>query len=640
MGFQPFKDFENIFKLLGDHPIGGTNALENPNSSINLPDYDIESFLRPIIVDQRSKSLLFFMKTIDRISKNTDDYKRLKNFFVDWYASNKVILENRKNSIADVNAFRYEDIIEKLKSMGFGFLSIFATREDLINLYKDLVELYKIKGTPGALKQIFNFLHFDIKIYEFWLDYTGSDLILVGYNAFDSTDTISFNFNAIVNNDPQWLVTKDNIINLLENNKISLPVKTKYIGVNSAFSVSNLKAYFLILDLEIRLEIDHYNDNDPTSFENDRKYNFSSDVITYDSNVSVLELYLSYIYILEKYFNVHFNVQNPHRILSYYPKYQTDPNASPNDFYTIFIDFKNRLDKQNPTKSDINEFEDKYVWVNGQHIYEMLNEDSFDHCLENKFSDLKTALDNVLGNQDEKKLKENVFKLLRNINDLFDTFLTDINSDFFNYLPNLLNYISKDFDIFGDDFYNIINFFKPYHTQAILKSYISLNERLFDSHFFNKEDHDSSFVNKFSIKAYIVDLLHAGQERCRMEYPAGNVLWDIQGGEHYDCPGLYDKGAGWTSEDVTIIDYKSLYDERWPGLPDGIQPTIVNETYTSSDMDLQNYGEQLGISDADKITVRHVQRSGFPETLDVNSNLTFDFNTAAFDVVEIFLKEY
>lgn len=226
-------------------------------------------------------------------SFNTPDTIRLFNFFIDWYASHKTIVSTSR-SASDVYSLPNSHIDELFSSFGFD------NKVALHNLYsdvkpeffKDLVELYKIKGTPEALYKVLSYFEVDlIALYEYYLfKNTSGELVFRRQEIYKSLNFANvgplsdINFDDIVNFDPHWLLTKDQINQSIARNGYGLPSKTPYIGIVPAFDLNKYVPYLSYIS---RFSQDKYYSGDTTT----------RDILTsINVTVSYIELYLGVIY--------------------------------------------------------------------------------------------------------------------------------------------------------------------------------------------------------------------------------------------------------------------------------------------------------------------------------------------------------
>ena len=276
-------DFLNILQYLQ----GDTSIILDPKTST-------------VAKDEQGKSISY-LNNILIPSFNTPDTIRLFNFFIDWYASHKTIISTSRDA-SDVYSLPSSHIDELFASFGFD------NRNALRNLYpdvkpeffKDLVELYKIKGTPEALYKVLSYFEVDlIALYEYYLyKNTSGELIFRRQEIYrslkfaDIGSLTDIKFDDIVDYDPHWLLTKDQINQSIARNGYGLPSKTPYIGIVPSINFNQFIPYLAYIS---RYSQDKYHSGDTTT----------RDIVTsLNVTVSYIELYVGTIYAFLKEFPI------------------------------------------------------------------------------------------------------------------------------------------------------------------------------------------------------------------------------------------------------------------------------------------------------------------------------------------------
>ena len=223
----------------------------------------------------------------------TSDTIKLFNFFIDWYASHKTIISTSRNA-SDVYSMPSSHMDELFKSFGFDNEVALRNLSSTVKpeLFKDLVELYKKKGTPEALFKILSYFEVDlIALYEYYLYKNSSgDLVFRRKELYRSIKFAEINnspdidFDDITQYDPHWLLTKDQIHQSIAENGYGLPSKTPYIGIVPSINFNQFVPYMAYAN---RYSQDKYYSGDTTT----------RDIITSISvTVSYIELYVGAIY--------------------------------------------------------------------------------------------------------------------------------------------------------------------------------------------------------------------------------------------------------------------------------------------------------------------------------------------------------
>lgn len=295
--FTP-NDFLKILKFFYD-----LKVLQDQGST-DIPESELDPYLVVTLLADQTKSKTLFENTIDQICFSTDDYKRLKNFVVDWYSSFRGMSSTQK-SASQVYSMPEEHVNELILSFGFEARSLLRIpKQNKVNLFFDLVNLYKIKGTPEALGRILQYYNLpDIEILEYWLRFNEEEEIilrpsLVWSSMINTYPIGDASFDELHILDPHWFLTEEQIREKLATQYCSFPSKTPYIGIRPILRQSGKNQYMVSTVLS-RFVHDEYDTWLATGTITENEV----DLIYFNINVSILEAYLSYVYIFNKYHN-------------------------------------------------------------------------------------------------------------------------------------------------------------------------------------------------------------------------------------------------------------------------------------------------------------------------------------------------
>ena len=97
--------------------------------------------------DSKGKTENLFTNTIDLDCFASEDYKRLKNFLVSWYSSSRTFASTMQ-SASDIRSLPQDQLNDLINSFGFVDGLEKLNHSSKIDFFYDLVNLYKIKGTP------------------------------------------------------------------------------------------------------------------------------------------------------------------------------------------------------------------------------------------------------------------------------------------------------------------------------------------------------------------------------------------------------------------------------------------------------------------------------------------------------------
>lgn len=244
--------------------------------------------------DSKAKATTLFNDNIDLICYTTEDYKRFKNFLLAWYGSLKSFPSTMKNA-SNVRSLPEEHLNELIRSFGFVDSLTDITLSNKVDFFYDLVNLYKIKGTPTSIERVLSFFGIpDVEILEYWLQYdSGHELvfhpIIVSSNTI-GTSIDNIPFKTFTDTDPHWFLTENEINQLFLNNKIAFPSKSPYFSLRPLLQISgsNINSSLEILFRIVQdLYLAYLSGNEP---------NKDIEISGISIKVSILDLYLGWVY--------------------------------------------------------------------------------------------------------------------------------------------------------------------------------------------------------------------------------------------------------------------------------------------------------------------------------------------------------
>lgn len=245
----------------------------------------------------------FFESILDQPVFLTEDYNRLRSMFIDWYASHRTMSTTQKRS-SDVHTLPNDHLSELFRSFGFEVGLNLVPLTAKANFFLDLVNFYKKKGTPETLIDVLDYYGFsDTDLVEYWLqkDQFGNlifradsvRLASTGSTILADTDVP---FNRLTENDPHWMLTESQIEQLILSNKINLPSKSPYYSLSSTFYLYRLNCSIAIMSRIVQDQYIRYNSG--LSLPQNVPIKNVGEI------VSLLEVYLSSIYVFEQMFGV------------------------------------------------------------------------------------------------------------------------------------------------------------------------------------------------------------------------------------------------------------------------------------------------------------------------------------------------
>jgi hypothetical protein len=611
MAFTP-KDFEIIFDTVGGagyyKKLYGSNAGEikwfdkhpqpqEKNEWVYVGNPNLPESIDAIAKAETTTSETLFSNVIDQPAYNTQDYQRLRSFIRDWYASQRTLVTYQSN-ISDVYQMPNYQLDDLFQSFGYNLSSSLRNPVsnnapiNKVNFFLDLVNLYKIKGTPQALVSVLQYYGIsDVDIYEMSLQFDdritkdASDLIFKGKIIAGTTGEISpiyLPFEFLTQGDPHWLQTESKIRQLYNNNIINFPSQSPYFAVKPLFDEEATDAATGILSRRMQ---DLYAVWKTAGFPSE----VTNPVLSQDAIVtiigeqcSVITLYLSCIYI----FNKEYNVGSPSTRFVCYDGTSTDTTVILNEFRTVTGKPSSRADIL-------------YRWNEYTDQFSRDNTDPATRSFLQNHGDAEAFLAII-----NPSVKANLDTLVESYDVILGTLLNDLGE----WVRNNISYgfVNMSYILFGIDslfsrLTDVINFFKPYRARLIPLESIQFKNRLFNS--IIVEDSFSFDVNKD-----IHDYITGDSIPCCTEDGTAIVCIDTTSPLHYsretfDCGSSFDIGAV-VDEEIFIEQNEIIADHfRCPidgtafvvseiisSVPDGTSVTVLDYYQSSGFRDFDQEG--------------------------------------------------
>lgn len=281
----------------------------DPND-VNNKTVDSRTQIR--LRDELIKSTEFYNKILDQPYFWSTDYNKLKNFIIDWYTAHKTVTSIQKN-VFDVHSLPESVVDELLKSFGYKNALKITPLSSKVYFYYDLVGFYKKKGTPETLIKVFDYYGYSgADLIEYWLvKDINNKLVFEPRVSRKSTQHSGLSlsrtpipFQTMVQDDPHWLQTEGQILQLCKTNKISLPSKTPYFSLTSLYSLENLNSILSIISTLVQGEFSNWY-NQGNYSEGVQLKDMSTYPIAFndfDSCTSILGLYFAITYLETKLF--------------------------------------------------------------------------------------------------------------------------------------------------------------------------------------------------------------------------------------------------------------------------------------------------------------------------------------------------
>jgi hypothetical protein len=481
--------------------------------------------------NEQAISTQLFTDTIDQLVYDTDDYKRLKNLLVNWYASHRTIVSTQKQ-VSDIFSIPDAHLGELFKSFGYIFSTKGLSFLTKANFFLDLVNLYKIKGTPQSIIDILGYYGLtDIDIAEYWVELDTSNNLVFRSERYLPPGVIdipfaNIPFSDITQSDPHWILTETNIRNLLTTNAIGLPSKSPYFSIRPRYDLSKLNIIISILSRHVQDQYATYSSGGTLAPEIKlSELNFT---------VSLLELYLSIVYIFDEYYN--------RLIGSTDPLFYCYDGTSIPDTDIILAQYDNlnqRIVTLSPTQNEsrslrdtrISQFYNLFTRSQTTNFFTFLSRATLATLLQTINPDLYASSNAYLVSGHGLTL---LSLLLQDLNDWIST---NINAEF-NIATTVLGVESLT------ELNKIINFFKPYHARLLNMEFAYIiNNPVMDS--LVMEDEVVEDIGQIFIDFDVADstaCILCSDSTCSLLNPR----------ETYDCGSYFDIGASTDGDSIEI----------------------------------------------------------------------------------------
>ncbi|MBY9000877.1 MAG: hypothetical protein KGD64_08195, partial [Candidatus Heimdallarchaeota archaeon] len=410
--------------------------------------------------DSKAKAKLYFDFVFGGAPPTEeDDWLRLREFLLDWYAAHQTI-SSASSKITDVETLSNPDLDELFRSFGFNYSTQLKGPDDnpivlKINFFLDLVNLYKRKGTPQAIVEVLQYYGVTkLDIYEFFIKLEDANSLIFEGTAIAGTTTnpsnLIFEYDRLTDGDPHWLYTEQQILQLQQINDINLPSKTPYLGVRPVASIDGAEIGILIRLVQDQFQ--YYLDNGVVPTAN-------AEVSEIGEVVSLLELYLSIVYIFNKQYNVG---QTGDSFICYDGTSVVNISNVIDEFETV----TSRPLVRSEILSKLTTFYDGFTRENPRNFLQNRSDASTFLGVINPT--YKSALDSSTLTDSEL-----MFSLMK---DLSAWVRINLGYGFVN-----MGFIMFGLDSFFEDLKPVINFFKPYRARLLLLELLQIDNPLFNT---------------------------------------------------------------------------------------------------------------------------------------------------------------
>lgn len=540
---ERFKYYKDLYQCSADDSVCIGKAKDAASAAVP----ELDSTIKSLADSERTKALSLFENTIDQSCFGTEDYKRIRSFLIDWYSSLKTQVTLGRDS-HDVFVLPPDYLNELIRSFGYLYPADIPSVNIRVNFFLDLVNLYKIKGTPLSLKRALDYYGMkNVDFAEYWLRKNEQgELIFRGVSVFPPLIKIPWpdvKFGA-TSGDPHWFQTEQDVIELLERNAIRLPSKTPYFGLRPFFSLSEIQQTMAVL---VRMMGDQYQTWKSTgTLQKDIKLNL------FNITVSALENYLACVYVVNTSFPYHetslygqdsylcydgtsevvSDIVNTYENLTSYPVWNADDPEGEIAFRQARVDA----------------FNDLFTRPNSQnYLKTKIGVDSAGDILESINPDFKAVIDSYIASG---KYYQILASLLQ---DLSGWIRIRISTNATDLISIILGVSASPIVA------RIINFFKPYRARLFATQfwYIIDNPtvdcvRIYDRRF------ELKVIEKIYDYATADSLACCGDDSTSCsDFDTTSIVEPLlYSREYYDCGSFHDIGIVW--DQPLVVHYTSL----------------------------------------------------------------------------------
>ncbi|MFW9871872.1 MAG: hypothetical protein ACFFG0_02135 [Candidatus Thorarchaeota archaeon] len=418
---------------------------------------DITDVLDAIAKADRTKLESYFGSVIDQVSFGTPDYNRLRKFLIDLYASHRT-LTTASTQVSDPHSLPNSDLDELFRSFGYPYSSSLHSidenpLEQKVQFFLDLVNLYKVKGTPQSLVDVLQYYGVtEVDIYEFFLKLQDQNNLYFEGKAVAGTTvgpgTLSFPYENLTANDPHWLYTENQILQLNNNLSINLPSKTPYIGVQPIVQIDGPEAS--IISRRVQDQYDYYNSTGTLPTANAE--------ISYIGEIrTLLELYLSSLYMFNNLFDVGADATS----FICYDGTNTTTSSIITEYNLVTAIPTSRASQ----KSQLAQYYDLFTRAKERNFLQVKSDPGA--YLNSIAPDIKASLDSA---------GEPLEVLYSLLNDISIWARNNIGLGFINF-----GFILFGVQLFFTELKPVIEFFKPYRARLLLLESLQIRNRLLNS---------------------------------------------------------------------------------------------------------------------------------------------------------------
>jgi len=489
---------------------------------------DVTKVLDSIVKSDRSKLDQYFTSSVDQIAFDTQDWKRMRAFFIDLFSAHRSLI-TQAASISDPHFLTNSELDELFRSFGYpesvrlqGFDE--NPLENKVQLFLDLVNLYKIKGTPRSILEVLQYYGIpELDIFEFWLQKKSQGELEFRGEAVAGTtldpSPITLPFDLLTLGDPHWMMSESKVLQLDALNKINLPSKTPYFAVQPSVEIG-IENAILVRLVQDQFESWATTGNLPPQ---------DADITILGVTSSLLELYLLTLYSFHKDYEVGSDINR----FACYDGTNTTTVDIVAEYESIISGPITRANKDPKYQQYI----DLFTRARDEHF--LYGPQTAETTLNMINPQLITDLDSLTS--------DNATALQSLLKDLAVWVRNNIGFGFVN-----LGYIFFGLNQLFEDLKPVIKFFKPYRARLVVLELLNFRNQLTES--IPMEDS----IDGFTIDFDTYDYMTADSAPCCTENidTTSNICLDTTAGtfysrDTYDCGSYHDIGA---VDDITPIE--------------------------------------------------------------------------------------
>lgn len=241
-----------------------TNLVQNALITDAASKYKVDDIIANYAYNENQVVTSFFENVIDQQAFLSNDGKRMRRMFIDWYAANRTLITKLRN-INNLNTLTNDELVDLSTSLGFPYLQFVYSRKTKVTFIQHLINFYHKKGTPEVLGEVLEaFGLVDIVISEWWIKYIKdfNDFYAVAQPVYptarrnDQTYMLMKDYEDFIRNNPFWQITKDELDRIYRdpNTLITLPSLTSVISIQSNCNITHLNPTLAIIQRKVQEE--------------------------------------------------------------------------------------------------------------------------------------------------------------------------------------------------------------------------------------------------------------------------------------------------------------------------------------------------------------------------------------------------